>query len=121
MSFIFFFSSRRRHTRYIGDWSSDVCSSDLPDPGEERVKTLFAWRPEHNLYGGYEKLLDNQPLDEKMPGPGIGWDGWGNKERDVNSRSVITRPPTVVLQYLRSELPLAQALPLHFRLHTDFT
>src|SRR5437879_7137682 len=28
-SFIFFFSSRRRHTRYIGDWSSDVCSSDL--------------------------------------------------------------------------------------------
>src|SRR5437762_9583524 len=27
--FFFFFSSRRRHTRYIGDWSSDVCSSDL--------------------------------------------------------------------------------------------
>ena len=27
--FVFFFSSRRRHTRYIGDWSSDVCSSDL--------------------------------------------------------------------------------------------
>src|SRR5437763_5492259 len=25
----FFFSSRRRHTRYIGDWSSDVCSSEL--------------------------------------------------------------------------------------------
>src|SRR5437764_491599 len=25
----FFFSSRRRHTTYIGDWSSDVCSSDL--------------------------------------------------------------------------------------------
>src|SRR5437762_12934010 len=25
----FFFSSRGRHTRYIGDWSSDVCSSDL--------------------------------------------------------------------------------------------
>src|SRR5437879_2900559 len=29
---IFFFSSRRRHTRYIGDWSSDVCSSDLGIP-----------------------------------------------------------------------------------------
>src|SRR5690348_17402971 len=26
---IFFFSSRRRHTRWTGDWSSDVCSSDL--------------------------------------------------------------------------------------------
>src|SRR5690348_17311116 len=37
---VFFFSSRRRHTRWTGDWSSDVCSSDLtlhrvvdpPDP-----------------------------------------------------------------------------------------
>src|SRR5947209_16244258 len=30
MSFcFFFFSSRRRHTRYWRDWSSDVCSSDL--------------------------------------------------------------------------------------------
>src|SRR5437899_7856281 len=27
--FIFFFSSRRRHTRCLSDWSSDVCSSDL--------------------------------------------------------------------------------------------
>src|SRR3712207_8837231 len=27
---IVFFSSRRRHTRYWRDWSSDVCSSDLP-------------------------------------------------------------------------------------------
>src|SRR5207248_3886088 len=27
--FFFFFSSRRRHTRSYGDWSSDVCSSDL--------------------------------------------------------------------------------------------
>src|SRR5947207_14440312 len=26
----FFFSSRRRHTRSLCDWSSDVCSSDLP-------------------------------------------------------------------------------------------
>src|SRR6266850_4837961 len=29
MLFFFFFSSRRRHTRLQGDWSSDVCSSDL--------------------------------------------------------------------------------------------
>src|SRR6267154_3019238 len=28
-SWVFFFSSRRRHTRWTGDWSSDVCSSDL--------------------------------------------------------------------------------------------
>src|SRR5947199_8991488 len=29
----FFFSSRRRHTRCLSDWSSDVCSSDLLPPG----------------------------------------------------------------------------------------
>src|SRR5690349_25163052 len=28
----FFFSSRRRHTRSLRDWSSDVCSSDLEEP-----------------------------------------------------------------------------------------
>src|SRR3712207_3295534 len=31
LHFCFFFSSRRRHTRYWRDWSSDVCSSDLVD------------------------------------------------------------------------------------------
>src|SRR2546430_14497578 len=34
----FFFSSRRRHTRFDCDWSSDVCSSDLTEPGD-RVDT----------------------------------------------------------------------------------
>src|SRR5690625_5177881 len=34
MRLLFFFSSRRRHTRWPRDWSSDVCSSDLgTDPG----------------------------------------------------------------------------------------
>src|SRR5256885_6528344 len=32
----FFFSSRRRHTRLQGDWSSDVCSSDLLGVAVER-------------------------------------------------------------------------------------
>src|SRR5256885_11074052 len=38
--YFFFFSSRRRHTRLQGDWSSDVCSSDLaahPGAGARRV------------------------------------------------------------------------------------
>src|SRR6266581_8513498 len=34
---IFFFSSRRRHTRWTGDWSSDVCSSDLAELARRRV------------------------------------------------------------------------------------
>src|SRR6266446_8739696 len=48
-SFIFFFSSRRRHTRLQGDWSSDVCSSDLGlvtisavGEGGERARDIIA-------------------------------------------------------------------------------
>src|SRR5256885_5158490 len=43
----FFFSSRRRHTRLQGDWSSDVCSSDLCGPAvgalpdEDRNRVYF--------------------------------------------------------------------------------
>src|SRR5690625_3302481 len=37
ISYVFFFSSRRRHTRWPRDWSSDVCSSDLADSRAEMV------------------------------------------------------------------------------------
>src|SRR5690242_21593695 len=36
---LFFFSSRRRHTRLTCDWSSDVCSSDLDPPTRCRPRT----------------------------------------------------------------------------------
>src|SRR3712207_9530107 len=42
--YFFFFSSRRRHTRYWRDWSSDVCSSDLD----------FIYRQQ----GGIKRLAD---------------------------------------------------------------
>src|SRR5258705_183085 len=35
----FFFSSRRRHTRCLSDWSSDVCSSDLIPPAGSMSRT----------------------------------------------------------------------------------
>src|SRR5256886_6028422 len=38
--YVFFFSSRRRHTRFDCDWSSDVCSSDLASLG-------FLWYNSH--------------------------------------------------------------------------
>src|SRR2546426_4596650 len=38
----FFFSSRRRHTRLQGDWSSDVCSSDLLLQGRGRDREIAA-------------------------------------------------------------------------------
>src|SRR5256885_2878137 len=71
----FFFSSRRRHTRLQGDWSSDVCSSDLrrwgtrPSQGcasgsstmaaggvligSRRLWSLFRPPPERNLMDLY--------------------------------------------------------------------
>src|SRR2546429_4004319 len=41
----FFFSSRRRHTSWSRDWSSDVCSSDLFRPAKTPVGTPLRWRP----------------------------------------------------------------------------
>src|SRR5256886_1653797 len=41
----FFFSSRRRHTRFDCDWSSDVCSSDLSVP-VHRIASSFLTAPE---------------------------------------------------------------------------
>src|SRR5699024_11881312 len=38
---VFFFSSRRRHTRSKRDWSSDVCSSDLNKSNNHGVDTLL--------------------------------------------------------------------------------
>src|SRR5260221_4694349 len=39
---LFFFSSRRRHTRSLCDWSSDVCSSDLRAVEASRVVRIEA-------------------------------------------------------------------------------
>src|SRR5205814_5203627 len=42
----FFFSSRRRHTRCLSDWSSDVCSSDLLDAlGTQVYQAILERRP----------------------------------------------------------------------------
>src|SRR5215475_10860898 len=64
----FFFSSRRRHTRFSRDWSSDVCSSDLLCLAKgltggylplaatlttERVFEAFLGGPEKTLYYGH--------------------------------------------------------------------
>src|SRR5687768_4344931 len=40
---MFFFSSRRRHTRCSRDWSSDVCSSDLIPRHETRLRLSCMW------------------------------------------------------------------------------
>src|SRR5688572_27590601 len=50
---LFFFSSRRRHTRFDCDWSSDVCSSDLEMRGRvSAVNSVFI--DVSNELGGFE-------------------------------------------------------------------
>src|SRR5256885_16321408 len=55
--FFFFFSSRRRHTRLQGDWSSDVCSSDLVELARDDLK-LRGQRP-----FGVVETIGNPVLD----------------------------------------------------------
>src|SRR5256885_7217017 len=54
--FFFFFSSRRRHTRLQGDWSSDVCSSDLWGARLERALASF-FLDVHTREHGYTEIL----------------------------------------------------------------
>src|SRR5688500_20053743 len=60
MLVFFFFSSRRRHTRLQGDWSSDVCSSDLGYTGLEQdaVEAGRQLRVDSVLEGHIQKLHD---------------------------------------------------------------
>src|SRR3712207_1552380 len=58
MLIFFFFSSRRRHTRYWRDWSSDVCSSDLLLAAE--------LQPAHECCG----LLSEPDAQEAVEGKG---------------------------------------------------
>src|SRR5260370_8801021 len=75
----FFFSSRRRHTRFKCDWSSDVCSSDLSAcppamitafQDEFGVEVLHAWgMTEMSPLGTLCTLKNKQlqlPKDEQM-------------------------------------------------------
>src|SRR5690606_39730667 len=54
---LFFFSSRRRHTRFSRDWSSDVCSSDLL-LGELAVRVHVVDADAEHLGAGRPHLVD---------------------------------------------------------------
>src|SRR5207248_5181483 len=62
--FFFFFSSRRRHTRSYGDWSSDVCSSDLVFSSKQ-----FSFDHRHAAYTGAQRHHDD--LGETPGGSGV--------------------------------------------------
>src|SRR5690625_5888728 len=61
VNYYFFFSSRRRHTRWPRDWSSDVCSSDL-DSDEIRPGA------HHTLDGVATTLRNNSDLRVRIEG-----------------------------------------------------
>src|SRR5262249_60719322 len=56
----FFFSSRRRHTRLVSDWSSDVCSSDLMDAAgkDGTIKHVMPFAYSDFRAGDLEKTYD---------------------------------------------------------------
>src|SRR5262245_66680468 len=64
----FFFSSRRRHTRCLSDWSSDVCSSDLVNGTR-----VVAREEEDGDRGGEGTVVGGEPATEsKDAGDGDG-------------------------------------------------
>src|SRR5262249_60138823 len=64
----FFFSSRRRHTRLVSDWSSDVCSSDLcPDRNREAWQPCCSWGVESH------SELTSLPCKHSVQGSSWGW------------------------------------------------
>src|SRR3712207_8174902 len=56
---LFFFSSRRRHTRYWRDWSSDVCSSDLRVDPALPVLVLSGRGEELDRVRGFDRGADD--------------------------------------------------------------
>src|SRR5690606_20673265 len=62
LSVTFFFSSRRRHTRFSRDWSSDACSSDL-DPGVVVLDTQLAHDGQALGGEGFVQLDDVDLID----------------------------------------------------------
>src|SRR5690606_39922758 len=70
---VFFFSSRRRHTRFSRDWSSDVCSSDLRTLEERDIRFVRLWFTD---VLGTLKSVSVAPAElEAAFAEGIGFDG----------------------------------------------
>src|SRR6266581_1297289 len=67
---VFFFSSRRRHTRWTGDWSSDVCSSDLESMTNWTEKKAFG---ASNWEGRRSNSLPCLVVPDALPPAPVEW------------------------------------------------
>src|SRR5689334_25431893 len=92
MFVFFFFSSRRRHTRWNCDWSSDVCSSDLRRRarGRELVRERFP-RPilprGAGAPGGRPARLERARSEERRVGKSVDLGGRRiNKKKKKNNK-----------------------------------
>src|SRR5260370_23285901 len=79
---IFFFSSRRRHTRFKCDWSSDVCSSDL----------VSFWRKSSSLQKKRPRSTSSRRTPKRTPPPKAKAPFWpvlrrGKKTKSDGARS----------------------------------
>src|SRR2546430_7739010 len=81
---VFFFSSRRRHTRFDCDWSSDVCSSDLRSDADQGA---YGQRREERGFGarGHDAKVVGALLGSLARHLGDQWRG-GEPERDGDAR-----------------------------------
>src|SRR6266581_6081099 len=65
--YFFFFSSRRRHTRWTGDWSSDVCSSDLDAAHEGEAPVAAQHRGEPARVADRQRIVEAELRPEVDP------------------------------------------------------
>src|SRR2546426_9284363 len=102
----FFFSSRRRHTRLQGDWSSDVCSSDLLQ-GPELLLRQQLFLAERRLAGvGHHVALEVQDFLEVLE--------VHIQQRADAARDTLQEPD---VRHRRRQLDMPHALPPHLGLN----
>src|SRR5690625_6736350 len=99
---VFFFSSRRRHTRWPRDWSSDVCSSDLLAPLLAQSATL----PRRGDQNGGVQALWLLPGHRDSPRPTDVVDRAGPANQSVSATAGAGAAPGVVAGALGSRAPL---------------
>src|SRR2546427_7336260 len=110
LRFDFFFSSRRRHTRFDCDWSSDVCSSDLkadykrppPRPVENQALVdlgrLLFWDPRVSASGKTACVSCHLP--------NLGWAVTDPRSRNDSGKLTSRKSPTLIgIGHLRAGVP----------------